>query len=200
MIADEPTQTDKQDATDAPASKTSDSTETADTTEGPSKSDSDSKKKTGKESGKDKSTSVDDRLPPGGIKMVSPSANAEPTYIKIGDHATFKWNYTSLSVTPSAIDVVAYCSRNDHYYTIAGNESVSDTGDVTWDTGKFATGTAPLLTETYTLMVYDVELGPSEIAPAGHLGSSNQFTFGMYVPQKYTPLSGMCCLITSKVR
>jgi hypothetical protein len=127
--------------------------------------------------------------------MITPSANALPTYVKIGDFVTFKWNYTSLIVTPSAIDVVAYCSRNNAYYTIASNQSFSSTGDVTWDTGEFKTATVPLLTESYTLMVYDTAQGPSGIASAGRLGSASQYTFGMYSPQPYTPLDGTCLSI-----
>jgi len=112
---------------------------------------------------------------------------------KIGDNVTFKWNYTSLVVTPSAIDVVAYCSRNNQYYTILANETFSPQANVTWDTGDFQTATVPLLTESYTLMVYDTDQGPSGAAAAGRLGSSSQYTFGMYIPQEYTPLNEFTC-------
>lgn len=123
--------------------------------------------------------------------MVTPSAIAGSQYYKIGDFVTFAWNYTSLSVTPTAIDVLASCSINSQPYTIAMNQSVQPTGAVTWDTGNYqSTATVPLLTETYTLVIYDAAKDVSATAQAGYLGVYDQFTFGMYVPQKYTPLNG----------
>jgi hypothetical protein len=123
--------------------------------------------------------------------MVTPAALAGAQYFKIGDHVTFAWNYTSLSVTPSYIDVMASCSINSQMYTIAANQSVDPTGAVTWDTGDYqATATVPLLTETYTLMVMDAQQDISATPKPGYLGVADQYTFGMYVPQAYTPLNG----------
>lgn len=123
--------------------------------------------------------------------MVTPAVIAGPQYYKIGDHVTFAWNYTSLSVTPSYIDVLASCSMNSQMYTITANQSVDPTGAVIWDTGNYqASATVPLLTETYTLVVMDAQLDISATAKAGYLGVSDQYTFGMYVPQPYTPLNG----------
>lgn len=120
-----------------------------------------------------------------------PASEAQSTYYKIGDFVTFKWNYTSLSVTPTGINVIASCSVNNQEYTLTTNETVKETGEVIWDTGAYqANATAPLLTETYTLLVYDVDREPKEVAPPGHLGGFSQFMFGMYTPQPYTPLSG----------
>lgn len=123
--------------------------------------------------------------------MVTPSAIAGSQYYKVGDYVTFGWNYTSLVVTPSAVDILASCSANSQAYTIATNQSVGPTGSVTWDTRQFATGTAPLLTETYTLVIYDAAKDVSATAQAGYLGTFDQFTFGMYTPQPYVPLGGM---------
>jgi hypothetical protein len=96
---------------------------------------------------KSKTTDIDPRLPAGGIVMLTPSALAAPSYYKIGDFVTFGWNYTSLSVTPSAIDIVASCQRNDQVYTIAMNQSLNGTQAVTWDTGAYqSSATVPLLT------------------------------------------------------
>ena len=124
--------------------------------------------------------------------MITPAAVAAASqYFKIGDYVTLAWNYTSLSVTPSAIDVMASCSANDQLYTIALNQSVSPTGAVTWDTSGYQqTGTIPLLTETYTLVIYDAAESISAVPKAGYLGTSDQFTFGMYIPQAYTSLGG----------
>ncbi|KAL1982782.1 hypothetical protein VTN96DRAFT_898 [Rasamsonia emersonii] len=146
------------------------------------------KSKATKTSKTSSSTFVDPRLPPGGISMITP-ATTTTTYYKIGDYVTFAWNYTSLSVTPSAIDVIAFCSSNSATYTLASNMSVGPTDAVTWDTHQYqATATVPLLTASYTLIVYEAGTQPSDVASAGHLGASN-FIFGMYVPQPYTPLS-----------
>ncbi len=87
---------------------------------------------------------IDERDPPGGIQMITPGPFAGPQYYKIGDYITFGWNYTSLSVTPSAINVVASCSLNSHIYTIAANQSVQSSQAVTWDTRAEATASVPL--------------------------------------------------------
>ncbi|CAO1598478.1 hypothetical protein XANCAGTX0491_002244 [Xanthoria calcicola] len=136
-----------------------------------------------------KTSSVDARLPPGGVNMITPSALAQTSYYKVGDYVTFAWNYTSLSIQPSKIDVFVSCQANSATYTISNNASFEPTGNVVWDTKPEASGTAPLLTETYTLIIHDASKEVTSIPQAGHLGSYNQFQFGMYTPQPYTPLS-----------
>jgi hypothetical protein len=133
---------------------------------------------------------VDPRLPAGGISLITP-APTTTTYYKIGNYVTFAWNYTSLSVTPSAIDVIASCSLNSATYTIASNMSVQETGAVTWDTNNYQSSTVPLLTASYTLIIYEAGKAITDVAGAGHLASSGQYIFGMYLPQPYTPLYGM---------
>ena len=123
--------------------------------------------------------------------MITPSALVTSTYYKIGvDSVSFAWNYTSLSVEPSKIDILVSCSANQATYTISSNASFEKTGSVVWDTRPDETGTAPLLTETYTLIIHDAAKAVTEAAGAGHLGPYNQFQFGMYLPQKYTPRAG----------
>ncbi|RHZ47407.1 uncharacterized protein CDV56_104643 [Aspergillus thermomutatus] len=140
-----------------------------------------------------KTTSIDARLPAGGTSMLIPTAGAT-TYYKIGDYVTFAWNYTSLSVTPSAVNVLASCTMNSATYTLSSNMSVEATGKVVWDTAKYqANATVPLLTATYTLYVVDVDKDIGDTASAGHLGSQNGYTFGMYIPQSYTPLNEYNC-------
>lgn len=74
------------------------------------------------------------------------------------------------------------------------NQSIEATGAVTWDTGNYqASATVPLLTETYTLMIMDADQDISASPRAGYLGISDQYTFGMYVPQAYTPLNEFKC-------
>ena len=133
--------------------------------------------------------SVNPVLPPGGANMLTPSALAQSTYYKIGDFVSFAWNYTSLSIPPSRVDVLVSCTANSATYTLKSNASFEKTGSVVWDTSPDITGTAPLLTETYTLVIYDAQKAITDVAPAGKLGVTNDYRFGMYIPQKYTPLS-----------
>lgn len=134
------------------------------------------------------SVSINPAAGAGGISMITPATTAT-TYYKIGHNVTFVWNYTSLTVTPSAVDVVASCSLNRATYTVTSNMSVKATGSVVWDTN--ATQTIPFLTATYTLFVVDSEKSLGDTASAGHLGSQIGFNFGMYWPQKPTPLDSM---------
>ena len=127
--------------------------------------------------------------------MVTPALTAT-SYFKIDNFVTFVWNFTSLSVTPSAIDILASCSANSETYTIALNQSVSKapTQAVTWDTGAYqSSATIPLLTETYTLIIHDSGQPASAVPAAGYLGTYDQFTFMMYTPQIYTPLADWTC-------
>ena len=139
-------------------------------------------------------TSYDARLPAGGISMITPNAMSPASYYKIKDYVTFAWNYTSLSSTPSYIDILASCSANQATYTIAMNATVQETQTVVWDTGAYqANATIPLLTETYTLIIHDAAKDVSATAGAGYLGTQNQVRFGMYSPQPYTPLNEYVC-------
>jgi hypothetical protein len=149
-----------------------------------------SSKTTGKGS---KSTSFDARLPAGGLTMVTPNALAGTQFYKVGDWVTFAWNYTSLSVTPSAIDVLASCTANQATYTIAVNMSATET-QVLWDTKSTPDGQAPFLTENYKLLIYDSDLSATAAPRAGYLGAFTGFTFGMYLPQEYVSLKdGYTC-------
>lgn len=113
--------------------------------------------------------------------MITPAAIDGVQYYKVGDYITFKWNYTSLSVTPTAIDVLASCALNDATYTISGNMSVGPTGAITWDTGNFpAAATQPFPVASYTLIVYDASKDVTDVPSAGSLGAYDQYVFGMY--------------------
>lgn len=151
-------------------------------------------KSSGTKSGTQTTKTFDARLPAGGVSMITPNALTS-SYFKINNYITFAWNYTSLSVTPSAIDVLASCSLNQETYTIALNQSVSGpTQKIIWDTGAYqASATIPLLTETYTLIIHDAAKDVSATAMAGYLGTYDQFTFGMYSPQPYTPMADWVC-------
>jgi hypothetical protein len=121
--------------------------------------------------------------------MVTPAVLAGQQFYKVGDWVTFAWNYTSLSVTPSYIDVMASCTANQATYTIAVNMSASNT-QVLWDTKNTPTGQPPFLTEQYKLLIYDSDSSVSAVPQAGYLAVFNQLTFGMYTPQPYVGWSG----------
>jgi hypothetical protein len=136
-------------------------------------------------------TVFDPRDPAGGISMITPNIMSGAQYYKVGDWIHFAWNYTSLQATPTAINVVATCSQNQATYTLAMNQSVGETGEVYWDTGAYQeSASIPLLTNQYTLIVWDAAQPMTATPRAGYLGSYQQFTFGMYTPQPYTPWSG----------
>ncbi|RKF77056.1 hypothetical protein GcM1_222024 [Golovinomyces cichoracearum] len=140
--------------------------------------------------------SYDARLPAGGISMMTPAVSLGQQYFKIGDFVTFGWNYTSLEATPTAVNIMATCSANKELYTIQMNQTVANnTGLVVWDTGRYqATAVQnPLLTQTYTLIIYDSDSSISATAQPGYLAVFNQYTFGMYSPQPYTPLGDFRC-------
>lgn len=138
-------------------------------------------------------TNIDPRLPAGGVSMVTPAPISGAQFYKIGDWVTFAWNYTSLSVSPSHVDILATCSANQATYTLAVNQSIQ-ASTILWDTGAYqASATVPLLTETYTLMIYDAESSVSATAKAGYLAVFNQFTFGMYTPQPYVDWKDFNC-------
>jgi hypothetical protein len=126
---------------------------------------------------------------------MTPAVTAGSQYYKVGDYVTFAWNYTSLSVTPTAVDVLASCATNSVLYTIATNQTIDGpTGAVTWDTGKYqATASIPLLVATYTLVIHDSSKDITAIPQAGYLGAYEQYQFGMYTPQPYTPMNDFKC-------
>ncbi|KAH8596848.1 hypothetical protein B0O99DRAFT_618782 [Bisporella sp. PMI_857] len=168
---------------------------TATGTQSGSKTSSQSGAKTTKKA----TTTFDARLPAGGVSMITP-APLSTSFYKIGDYVTFAWNYTSLLATPSQINIVATCTANQQLYTLAANQTVGNaTGAVTWDTGAYQQTalSAPLLTETYTLIIYDAASSISATPQAGYLSTFNTFTFGMYVPQPYTPLDEFVCITCS---
>lgn len=122
--------------------------------------------------------------------MLTPDSTTT-SYYKIGQNITFVWNYTSVTVSPTAVDVVASCSLNSVTYTVTKNMSMEATGTAIWDTGEYEkTATIPLLTASYTLYVYDADKSLSDTASAGYLGSDTGYSFGMYFTQSATSLSG----------
>lgn len=129
--------------------------------------------------------------------MITPNTASSTQYYKIGDYVTFAWNYTSLSVTPTAIDILATCTGNQQTYTLALNQSISaTTGAFTWDTRPLLPGSTsiPLLTNKYTLIIYDAAKSISATPSSGYLSTQEQFTFAMYSPQAAVDMADFKCV------
>jgi len=130
--------------------------------------------------------------------MLTPAATLGSQLYKIGGNITWAWNYTSLLATPTAIDVLVTISSTQ-VWTLTQNMSYSPTGAYTWDTNEYAAtavGT-PLLTDQYTLVIYDAQSNPTAQGEAGYLGVFNSFQFGMYTPKPYTPIDDWTCVTCS---
>ncbi|KAM0349307.1 hypothetical protein ACHAPU_003716 [Fusarium lateritium] len=161
---------------------------------------------TGKETGKKKSgtktgTSAPKRttfsadLQPGGVSMQLPDTMYVPTPLfKIGDYATFGWNYTSLEGTPTAIDVLVSQSSAGETYTLTANMTYESNPTYVWDTKKYADDPdAPLNVGMYTLIIKDSDSQITDVPSAGYLAVQQTFQFGMYTPAAYTPYPQWNC-------
>lgn len=127
--------------------------------------------------------------------MLTPApTDPGPNLYKIGDFVTFGWNYTNLKATPTAVDVVVSCSRATATWTLTQNMTFSTKGEYTWDSKEQATAVqSPLLTEEYTLIIYDSDSEMTATPRPGYLGVFDQFKFDMYKPRDYTPLAEWNC-------
>lgn len=161
---------------------------------------------TGKETGKKNSgtktgTSAPKRttfsadVQPGGLSMTLPDTMYVPTpLIKIGDYATFGWNYTSLEGTPTAIDVLVSQSSAGETYTLTANMTFETNPTYVWDTSKEANDPeAPLPVGMYTLIIKDSDSAISDVPSPGYLAVQKTFQFGMYTPAAYTPYPQWNC-------
>lgn len=145
-------------------------------------------------------TTFDAVDPAGSIVMITPSTTNDLELYKIGDYITWGWNYTNLQATPTAVDVLASCSFATRTFTLTKNMTFETLGSYTWDTGAYEKShvASPLLTEEYTLIIYDADSSISATAEAGYLDTFDGFTFGLYAPQSYTPLAdGWTCATCS---
>ncbi|KAK9417148.1 hypothetical protein SUNI508_09166 [Seiridium unicorne] len=132
----------------------------------------------------------------GGISMITPVTTSATALYRIGETVTWQWNYTSLQGTPTAIDVLVSCSVATETWTLTQNMTFEPTGTYIWDTNSYAqTAVAsPLLTEEYTLIIYDADSSISATAEPGYLSVYNQFTFGMYTSRPYKDLGEWKCV------
>lgn len=118
------------------------------------------------------------------------------TYYSIGQNVTLGWNFTSVQITPSAVDVVASCSTNSATYTLANNVSYANATSVVWNTDQYgADSQSPLLTAHYTLIIYEAGTSPTDVPSPGQLGPAS-YTFGMYSMPQYTPLASTFSRLT----
>ncbi|KAJ3501109.1 hypothetical protein NM208_g17005 [Fusarium decemcellulare] len=125
----------------------------------------------------------------GGVSVLTPETLllATPLF-KIGDYATFGWNYTSLEGTPTAIDVLVSMSANAETYTLTANMTFETNPTYVWDTKKAANDPeAPLGNGMYTLIIKDSDTEISDAPEPGYLAVQKTFQFGMYTPQDYVP-------------
>lgn len=145
--------------------------------------------KNGTNTQKPSHTTYDQLSPPGMVTMIDPPLTAGPQLYKVGDFVTWKWNYTNLQGTPTALDVLAACSACARTYTLTQNMTWASQNAFTWDTGDYQKkhSTAGLQVAQYTLVIYDADGGPSATVEPGYLGVYNALQFAMYTPQTDIP-------------
>lgn len=138
--------------------------------------------------------------------MKYPVTTLTSAYYRIGDYVTFQWNYTQLTETPTAVNVIASASTSSlgaSTWTLTSNMTFATDARFTWDTGAFQTQALqdqqPLLVEMYTLYIYDAEAAAvTATAAYGELTGAAALTFGLYTGQPYTPITtGWTCATCS---
>lgn len=138
-------------------------------------------------------TKVSPNAPTGGVNIVSPAVTDGFQLYPIGTQVTWIYNYTSVVMSPTAVNIEAFCSRTQQTYTIAQNYSVAKTS-VIWDTEAYQQTGRPLIAqETYTLVIYDSSTRKTDVAPAGKLGTFQGLQFAMYTPRGNIPLDQYKC-------
>lgn len=142
-----------------------------------------------------KRTTFSADVQPAGVSMTKPDTMYVPTpLVKIGDYATFGWNYTYLEGTPTAIDVLVSNSDAGQLYTLTANMTFEKEPEFIWDTNKQADDPeAPLNVGMYTLVIKDSDSGISDPPEPGYLQVAKTFQFGMYTPAPYTAYPKWSC-------
>jgi hypothetical protein len=128
--------------------------------------------------------------PAGGIQMQTPGVFDGVQYYKLGQKITFGFNMTSVMVTPTAINVEAYCSGNSKYYTIT-TSAPPDITKVVWDTAQTTDG--ELMMTSYAFVVYDAEKPKSAVGEAGYLAPFTGAQFAIYSPRKAQTMEEFKC-------
>jgi hypothetical protein len=137
--------------------------------------------------------------PAGNVVMITPAPAAQALNLyKIGENVTFGWNYTNLQGTPTAVDILASIASTATF-TLTQNMTFETPGAFEWDTKQYEADHPgqPLLTEQYTLAIYDADGSPSSTPEAGYLAPFSGLKFGMYQPKGATPLADFQCATCS---
>ncbi|WOO81577.1 uncharacterized protein LOC62_03G005099 [Vanrija pseudolonga] len=151
------------------------------------------------------SISIPDSVPAGGILMIDPPNTASQSFYKIhpSEYITFRWNLTSLVVTPTSLTVIASCAANGNTYPVGPTDGTQNTikGDstqVVWNPYQWAQvpGQPAFAVATYQLEIYD-EGGPGARARPGRFSPYTGTKFGMYLPQSPVPLDQWTCTTCS---
>ncbi|KAI1426042.1 hypothetical protein F5Y12DRAFT_318795 [Xylaria sp. FL1777] len=139
--------------------------------------------------------------PAGGVAFLDPPVTAAMTLYRIDntDPITWKWNYTSLQGTPSAIDVLISCSKATATWTLTQNMTFAPTATFTWDSNKFQQEQIgnQLPVEQYTLLVHDAAGSFTDTPEAGYLAPYAGFQFGLYTAKPYENLNQWKCATCS---
>lgn len=144
---------------------------------------------------KARTTKIGANVQAGGVVMQTPSIfDAMQLYPIKGDPITWVYNYTSVLVAPTAVNIGAFCSRTQQYYTIAHNYSYAER-KVIWDTKEYEErGEKPALAmETYQLLIYDANNSRTAIPSPGHLGAFSGMNFALYTPKGAIPWADYQC-------
>lgn len=142
-----------------------------------------------------RTTTIDPNAAAGNVVMMTPAVtDPGPRLYKIGNNVTFGWNYTNLLDPPTAVNVLASVSDVSRTWTLTQNMTWETTGAFIWETEEQANDVqSPLLTEEYTLVIYDADTEETDTPSPGKLGTFNTFKFGMYIPQEYVPFDKWVC-------
>jgi len=134
----------------------------------------------------------------GGVSITQPPQTAAPSFYKIAPSQliTFGWNFTSLSVTPTALSVSAWCPQFGVTYPVGPSNGIipGSASSVVWDPWGYEQqpGALSLAVATYTLQIMDSG-GPNKVAQPGLFSPNAQLRFALYRPQPYEPLSSWQC-------
>ncbi len=136
--------------------------------------------------------------------MATPAITDGSTFYKIENPTpiTWVWNYTKVQADPTAIDVLVSVSNTNvkATWTLTQNMTFEEPqATFTWDTLKYQTEHVEkkLITEKYTLVIYDSDGNPTSNAEAGYLAPFNGFQFGLYTTLPYHNLSEWDCVTCS---
>lgn len=129
--------------------------------------------------------------------MITPNIYLGRTLIKVGETATFSWNYTDILADPTAVDIVLVLPTASKTWTLTANMSFETNVEFEWDTNEQGQDSSqPLRTDKYNFMIKDSDSELGDRAAPGYL-QENSLQIGIYTPHPYTPLSDFFCATCS---